>query len=90
MAPATSPVSKHYLVVVADEYRAILYARDSLRGPLRKLRQFTNETARMKIDELIADRGGHSNATASHVGSTDGMDFIAHLCHRSVLRPESN
>ena len=51
---------RHYLVVVADEYRAILYARDTMTGPLRKLRTFTNETARMKTGELLSDRGGRS------------------------------
>jgi protein required for attachment to host cells len=51
---------RHYRVVVADEYRAILYARDTMTGPLRKLRTFTNETARMKTGELLSDRGGRS------------------------------
>ena len=51
---------RRYLVVVADEYRAILYARDTMTGPLRRLRTFTNETARMKTGELISDRGGRS------------------------------
>jgi protein required for attachment to host cells len=51
---------KRYLVVVADEYRAIFYARDTMTGPLRKLRTLTNETARMKTGELLSDRGGRS------------------------------
>jgi protein required for attachment to host cells len=51
---------RHYLVVVADEYRAILYERDTMTGPLRKLRTFTNDTARMKTGELLSDRGGRS------------------------------
>lgn len=51
---------RRYLVVVADEYRAIFYARDTMTGPLRKLRTFTNETARMKTGELLSDRGGRS------------------------------
>ncbi len=51
---------RRYLVVVADEYRAIFYARDTMTGPIRKLRTFTNETARMKTGELLTDRGGRS------------------------------
>ena len=51
---------RHYLVVVADEYRAIFYARDTMTGPLRKLSSFTNETARMKTGDLLSDRGGRS------------------------------
>jgi len=51
---------RRYVVVVADEYRAIFYARDTMTGPLRKLRTFTNETARMKTGELLSDRGGRS------------------------------
>ena len=51
---------RHFLVVVADEYRAIFYARDTMTGPLRKLSTHTNETARMKTGELLSDRGGRS------------------------------
>ena len=60
MTPPISADDKRYLVVVADEYRAIVYARDTLTGPLRKLRTFTNETARKKTADLISDRGGRS------------------------------
>ena len=60
MAAPVPADDKHYLVVVADEYRAVIYARDTLTGPLRKLRTYTNETARMKTGELLSDRGGRS------------------------------
>jgi protein required for attachment to host cells len=60
MTPPISADDKRYLVVVADEYRAIIYARNTLTGPLRQLRTFTNETARMKTGELLSDRGGRS------------------------------
>jgi protein required for attachment to host cells len=59
----TAPIpadDRHYLVVVADEYRAIFYARETLTGPLRKLQTFTNETARKKTGDLLSDRGGRS------------------------------
>ena len=60
MTPPIAADDRHYLVVVADEYRAIIYARDTRTGPLRKLRTFTNETARMKTGEILSDRGGRS------------------------------
>lgn len=60
MAAPIPADDRHYLVVVADEYRAIFYARDTMTGPLRKLRTFTNETARMKTGDLLSDRGGRS------------------------------
>ena len=59
----TAPIradDRRYLVIVADEYRAIFYARDTMTGPIRKLKSFTNESARMKTGELLADRGGRS------------------------------
>ena len=65
---------RHYLVVVADEYRAILYARDTMTGPLRKLRTFTNETARMKTGELLSDRGGRSFDSHGQGRHTMGSD----------------
>ncbi len=37
MTPQTSTGDKCYWAVVADEAKAIVYARDSLRGPLREL-----------------------------------------------------
>jgi len=60
MTPPIPVEKQHYLVVVADEYQAIVYVRDSLSGPLMKLRTFTNESARMKTAEIISDRGGRS------------------------------
>ena len=60
MAARIPADERRYLVVVADEYRAIFYARDTRTGPLRKLRAFTNEAARMKTGDLISDRGGRS------------------------------
>jgi len=60
MTPPIPVEKQHYLVVVADEYQAIVYLRDSLSGPLKKLRTFTNESARMKTAEIISDRGGRS------------------------------
>jgi len=60
MAAAISPADKHYLVVVADEASAVFYTRRKVYSPLHKWRTLTNDEARMKTGELIADRGGRS------------------------------
>ena len=60
MAPPIPPGDKHYLVVVADESRAIVYTRETLRGPLQERRRFENEAARLKTGDIIAERGGRS------------------------------
>ncbi len=54
------PSTKHYLVVVADESRAVLYSHETLSGPLSQLTELDNEAARMKTEDLITDRGGRS------------------------------
>lgn len=61
-----NPDEKHYLVIVADESRAIFYAHDTLSGPLRELDAMSNAAARMKTDELITDRGGRSFDSHGH------------------------
>lgn len=51
---------KFFWVVVADEARAIVYARDSRHGPLREVFSLDNESARKKTGQLISDSGGRS------------------------------
>lgn len=59
--PAAIPAAdKYYLVVVADEARALIYTRDTLYGPLKMERTLSNDAARMKTGDLISDRGGRS------------------------------
>jgi len=70
---------RRYLVVVADEYRVIFYARDTMTGPIRKLRTFTNETARKKTGELLSDRGGRSFDSHGQGRHTMGNDRDAPL-----------
>lgn len=61
MTPQTSSTAAPYwVVVVADESSAIVYARDSLSGPMRVLFSLDNDTARKKTDQLISDSGGRS------------------------------
>ena len=58
--------NKHYLVVVADESKAVLYSHDTLSGPLTPLTAFDNGAARMKTEDLISDRGGRSFDSHGH------------------------
>jgi len=61
MTPQTSAAATPYwAVVVADESRALFYARESLSGPMHELFSLDNDTARMKTDQLISDSGGRS------------------------------
>ena len=57
---ATKSENRYWAVAVADESTAIVYARDSLSGPLRELFSLDNEAARMKTEQLISDSGGRS------------------------------
>ena len=66
MEAAISPAGKHYLVVVADEASAVFYTRRKVYSPLQKWRTVTNDEARMKTGELIADRGGRSFDSHGH------------------------
>lgn len=60
MMPHSSTTERFYWVVVADESSAIVYARDSLSGPLREQFSLDNEVARKKMEQLISDTGGRS------------------------------
>ena len=55
-----TPTDRFYWVVVADEAVAIVYARETLRGPLHEQFSLDNEVARMKTEHLISDSGGRS------------------------------
>jgi protein required for attachment to host cells len=66
MALTMQTDNKYYLVVVADESKAVLYSRETLRGPLQEQRTFGNEAARLKTDDLLADRGGRSFDSHGH------------------------
>ena len=78
MTPQIATVEKLYwAVVVADESSAIVYARDSRSGPLRKLFSLDNEIARMKTEQLISDSGGRSfdsHGKGRHTMSSEKAD----------------
>ena len=82
MAPTMQSDNKYYLVVVADESKAVLYSRERLRGPLQEQRTFENEAARLKTDDIIADRGGRafeSHGQGRHTMSAEKSDPKQHL-----------
>ena len=54
------PVQKAFWVVVADESRAAVYARETKRGPMRELFELDNPDGRKKPGELVTDRGGRA------------------------------
>ena len=60
MTPQASNSEKVFWVVVADEAKAIIYARATKRGPLREVFSLANEVAQMKTEQLISDSGGRS------------------------------
>mgnify|MGYP000659301062 CR=1 FL=1 len=82
MAPTMQSDNKYYLVVVADESKAVLYSRERLRGPLQEMRTFENEAARLKTDDIIADRGGRafdSHGQGRHTMTAEKSDPKQHL-----------
>ena len=82
MAPTTESGNKYYMVVVADEAHAIVYARDRRRAPLRELNRFENEAARARTEDLISDRGGRSfdsHGQGRHTMASEKGDPKQHL-----------
>lgn len=49
-----------FWIVVADESRVIVYAKDLSSDPLQELFSLENPVAREKMGDLISDRGGRS------------------------------
>lgn len=60
MTSQSTTGDENYWVVVADSSKAIIYAHDTLRSPLRELFSLDNDAAQKKTDQLISDRGGRS------------------------------
>lgn len=52
--------AKSYWVVVADEYRATIFAREKRFSPLQEIESLQNDTAREKDRDLVSDRSGRS------------------------------
>ncbi len=85
MTPPIDPGSKHFLVVVADEARAIAYTRASLSGPLQESHTFENGAARLKTGDILADKGGRSfdsHGHGRHTMASESGDPKQHLAER--------
>jgi len=81
MTSQTSSNEKFFWVVVADESKAIVYARDTKSGPLREVFSLANEVARMKTEQLISDSGGRSfdsKGKGRHTMSREKVDPKQH------------
>lgn len=52
--------AKSYWVIVADEYRATIYAREKKYSPMQEVDSLQNDTAREKDSDLESDRSGRS------------------------------
>ena len=66
MTPTTDPGNRHFLVVVAEESKAVVYRRAALSAPLQETTTFENEAARLKTGEILADTGGRSFDSHGH------------------------
>ncbi len=60
MKPTSPKAKKIYWIVVANEASAIVYGRETWRGPLEELFKVENDDGRKKTGDLISDRGGRS------------------------------
>ena len=61
MAGPNTPIgAPTYRVVVADEFRAIFYAREKKFSPLTAVGSMQNDAAREKSGDLLSDRGGRA------------------------------
>lgn len=58
--PVSSLGAKSYWVVVADESRATIYAREKRFSPMQVVESLRNDTAREKDRNLVTDRSGRA------------------------------
>lgn len=87
MTPPIDQGNKHFLVVVADESKAIAYTRASKSGPLQQSRTFENESARLKTGDILADKGGRSfdsYGQGRHTMSSDPKQHLAEVFARDI------
>lgn len=60
MSNSTLINQESFWIVVADEARALVYAKDLKQDPIQELFSLDNAIAREKMEDLISDRGGRS------------------------------
>jgi protein required for attachment to host cells len=85
MTPPIDPGNRHFLVVVADESKAVIYRRDNLSGPLQEITTFHNDAARQKTGDILADKGGRSfdsYGQGRHTLASEKSDPKRHLAEK--------
>ena len=81
MTSGASSRDRFYWVIVADESRAIVYARESRSGLLHEVFSLANDAARMKASELLSDSGGRSfdsTGKGRHTMTNERVDAKKH------------
>jgi len=75
MARSGSPLgAKSYWVIVADEYRATIYAREKKYSPMQEVKSLQNDVAREKDRDLVSDRSGRAFDSRGQGRHTMGGD----------------
>jgi len=85
MTPTIDPGNRHFLVVVAEESKAVVYRRATLNGPLQDTTTFENAAARLKTGEILADKGGRSfdsHGHGRHTMANEKVDPKKHLAEQ--------
>lgn len=85
MTPPIDPRNRHFLVVVADESKAVVYRRATRSGPLQETATFENEAARLKTGDILADKGGRSfdsHGHGRHTMASEKADPKKHLAEQ--------
>jgi protein required for attachment to host cells len=85
MTPTIGPGNRHFLVVVAEESKAVVYRRTTRRGSLQEISTFENEAARLKTGEILADKGGRSfdsHGHGRHTMANEKADPKKHLAEQ--------
>jgi len=86
---AIASTEKCFWVIVADEAKALVYARDSKSGPLRELFTLHNTVARQKRRDLVSDREGRSfdsRGVGRHAMSDEKSDPKKHAAEAFAKR----
>ena len=84
MTLSTNHGNRHFLVVVAEESKAVVYRRAALSAPLQETTTFENEAARLKTGEILADKGGRSFDSHGHGRHTMANEKADPKKHRAV------
>ena len=77
--------AKSYWVVVADEYRATIFAREKKYSPMQEIESLRNDTAREKDSNLVSDRSGRAFDSRGKGRHTMGGDESGAKLHSYLV-----